>query len=61
MERNRLKRRLRAAVAANVERLQPGVGYLVSARADALERTAAELEELIGALLDEFDDPGSAR
>lgn len=49
--RNRVRRRLRAAVVAHRDGLQPGHGYLVRARPGAAERSYAELSTDIGTLL----------
>lgn len=52
--RNRLRRRLRAAVTENAEGLQPGWAYLVGADRAAVERTTPELVADVRALIDDL-------
>jgi ribonuclease P protein component len=49
--RNRVRRRLRAAVVAHRDGLQPGHGYLLRPRPGAAERSYADLSTEIGILL----------
>jgi ribonuclease P protein component len=49
--RNRVRRRLRAAVAEHAETLSPGWGYLVRASASAAEATYSELNDALRAAL----------
>lgn len=51
MARNRLRRRLRAAVAARAGELRPATAYLVSAGPRAAAMTPAELTRAVGHLL----------
>ena len=52
VQRNRLRRRLRAVFAARSADLVPGGAFLVGARADALRLDAAALDQLIAELLE---------
>ena len=49
--RNRVRRRLRAAVAKHVQALTPGWGYLVRASASAADMTFSELDDAVRATL----------
>lgn len=49
--RNRLRRRLRAAVAAQAEGLRPDTAYLLSAGPRAAAMSAAQLAEAVARLL----------
>jgi ribonuclease P protein component len=54
--RNRVRRRLRAAVQESSELLQPGCGYLVGARPEAADATYAQLRaDLTTALRAHYD------
>jgi ribonuclease P protein component len=50
--RNRVRRRLRAAVASHRPRLQPGRAYLLAASPTAADASYAELHAAVGGLLD---------
>lgn len=52
--RNRLRRRLRAAVAENAGGFEPGWAYLVGADAGAVERTTPQLVGDVRALIDDL-------
>lgn len=58
--RNRLRRRLRAAVRDHALRFGRGSAYLVAAGHDAVGRTSAELSEVVGRLVDELEGDGRA-
>lgn len=49
--RNRVRRRLRAAVLEHRDRLEPGHGYLLRARTGAAGASYGELTTAVGALL----------
>ena len=49
--RNRVRRRLRAAVLEHRDRLEPGRGYLLRARPGAAADAYGELSTAVGALL----------
>ena len=49
--RNRVRRRLRAAVVEHREQLQPGHGYLLRARPGAASNTYGEIDDAVSALL----------
>lgn len=51
--RNRVRRRLRAAVAEHADRLRPATAYLVSAGPGAVAMSAAELSRTLARLLGE--------
>lgn len=51
VERNRLRRRLRAAVRALDDELVPGGRYLISAGPAAMKTSSPELHEMLRAVL----------
>jgi ribonuclease P protein component len=57
--RNRVRRRLRAAVQESAELLQPGCGYLVGARPKAADATYAQLRTDLTAALRAHADGAS--
>jgi len=59
--RNRGRRRLRAAVAANETRLLPGTAYLVSAGPEALTMSFDTLVDTLAALFEASRHEGGAR
>lgn len=50
--RNRLRRRIRAVIAAREAELRPATAYLVGAEAPAAGLSLAELDDLVGACLE---------
>jgi ribonuclease P protein component len=58
--RNRLRRRLRAAVAGRSDDLRPDTAYLVSAGPRAAAMTPAELSRAVGRLLRAAAEAGGA-
>jgi ribonuclease P protein component len=55
VRRNRVRRRLRAAVAAEAAALQPGHAYLVSATTTAADHTWRELRDTLRAILSDAE------
>jgi len=54
--RNRVRRRLRAAVREHAPQLVPGTGYLVRATPGASERSYRELSDTLSAILADFSE-----
>jgi ribonuclease P protein component len=53
--RNRVRRRLRAAVTSHRRQLRPGTAYLFGAGAEAADATWADVEAAVGELLGRAD------
>ena len=57
VERNRIRRRLRAVVRAHADRLVPGTAYLVSAGPRATTMSYEELSKAVSRLLSPGEGP----
>ena len=57
VERNRIRRRLRAVVRAHADRLVPDTAYLVSARPRATTMSYEELSKAVSRLLSPGEGP----